>query len=268
MNKDEIILKRIKQAFDPDSMTTDDFVKAFEMVIEFVQKTYTVTQDEVEKLQSMFVEAVNELKAANQEYSASTKARMMAYCEDEMKKIMSSHEKMMQKCDDKLNDIKDGKDADEERVIEEVIARLDEREANEPEEPEETPKEVADFLNQEEEIIEQETIIGLVKRLRDLEDAIARKSTSTNIIGGATGGGRLVKVHDLTSQLDGVTKTFALPAFWRVLSVHSSSFPNIFRPTTDYTTDASAMTITFTSEITADATLATGQTLLVVYAEA
>lgn len=267
MNKDEIILKRIKQAFDPDSMTTEDFVKAFEMVIEFVQKTYTVTQEEVEKLQSMFVEAVNELKVNNQEHSASTKARVMAYCEEEMKKMMASHEKMMQKCDDKLSDIKDGKDADEERVIEEVIARLDEREANEPEEPEETPREVADFLNQEAEIIEQETIIGLVKRLRELEDAIARKST-TNVIGGATGGGRLVKVHDLTDQLDGVTKTFALPAFWRVISVHSSSFPNIFRPTIDYTTDASAMTITFTDEITADATLATGQTLLVVYAEA
>lgn len=265
MNKDEIILKRIKQAFDPDSMTTDDFVKAFEMVIEFVQKTYDVTQGEVEKLQSMFVEAVNELKSANQEQSASTKARIVTYCEDEMKKLTASHEKMMQKCDDKLSEIKDGKDADEERVIEEVIARLNERE--EPEE-EETPKEAADFLNREEEIIEQETIIGLVKRLRELEDAIARKSTSTTVIGGATGGGRLVKVHDLTDQLDGVTKTFSLPAFWRVISVHSSSFPNIFRPTTDFTTDASAMTITFTSEITADATLATGQTLLVVYAEA
>lgn len=264
MNKDEIILKRIKQAFDPDSMTTDDFVKAFEMVIEFVQKTYMVNQSEVEKLQSMFAEAVGELKASNQEQSASTKARIVTYCEDEMKKLMVSHEKMMQKCDDKLSEIKDGKDADEERVIEEVIARLDER----PEEPEETAKEVADLLNTEEEIIEQETIIGLVKRLRELEDAIARKSTTTNVIGGATGGGRLVKVHDLTDLLDGVTKTFALPAFWRVISVHSSSFPNIFRPTTDFIIDGSAMTITFTSEITADATLATGQTLLVVYAEA
>lgn len=82
-----------------------------------------------------------------------------------------------------------------------------------------------------------------------------------------SGGGKIVKAHDLTDQLNGVLKTFSLPAFWRVVSVHSSSFPYTFRPITDYTVDGGAMTITFTSEIDETQTLATGQTLLVVYAE-
>lgn len=85
--------------------------------------------------------------------------------------------------------------------------------------------------------------------------------------GSAGGGGRIVKSYDLSSSLNGVLKTFSLPAFWRIISVHSTAFPNAFRETTDYTYDASAMTITFTSQINADTTLAAGQTIIVVYSE-
>ena len=93
------------------------------------------------------------------------------------------------------------------------------------------------------------------------------RGDTIRVIGGPSGGGKIVKVYDLSASLDGVTKTFALPAFWRVISIQSTSFPFAFRPTTDYTTDASAMTITFTSEVEASSTLASGQTLLVIYSE-
>lgn len=86
--------------------------------------------------------------------------------------------------------------------------------------------------------------------------------------GGNAGGGRIVKSYDIYDSLNGVTKTFSLPAFYRIISVHSSSFPFSFRETVDYTSDASAMTITFTSEISASVTLATGQTVTIVYSEA
>ena len=60
-------------------------------------------------------------------------------------------------------------------------------------------------------------------------------------------------------------KEFSLPAFWRVISVEGSSFPFSYRPTTDYTVSGSK--ITFTSEIDETVSLATGQTLIVLYAE-
>jgi hypothetical protein len=74
-----------------------------------------------------------------------------------------------------------------------------------------------------------------------------------------------VKIYDLSSQLDGVLKTFSLPAFGLIFDVRSTSFPYAFRPTVDYTVDYTAMTITFTSEITADATLAANQSLYILY---
>lgn len=108
--------------------------------------------------------------------------------------------------------------------------------------------------------------ISHVDKLREELDALKKKQSESQhtIIASARGA---VKYWDLSSFLDGVTKTFALPAFYRVISVHSSSFPNILRPDVDYTTDGTLMKITFTNEITADTTLASGQTLLIVYAE-
>ena len=92
--------------------------------------------------------------------------------------------------------------------------------------------------------LEISAIKDLKEELEKLENKIRKGKAMP--AGGVGGGGRIAKVYDLSASLDGVTKTFTLPAFWRVISVHSSSFPNVFRPTTDYTTDAGLSTITFT----------------------
>lgn len=83
---------------------------------------------------------------------------------------------------------------------------------------------------------------------------------------GSGGAGRVVRSYDLTSQLDGVTKTFNLPALYKIISVHASSTPFSFRESVDYTYTPTS--ITFTSEINAGSTLATGQTVTIIYSEA
>jgi hypothetical protein len=107
--------------------------------------------------------------------------------------------------------------------------------------------------------------IEAIKDLRKELDALKKGLRDVGSGGGVILSRGAVMVYDLSGLLDGVTKTFALPAFWRVLEVKSTSTPVIFRPTTDYTVDASAMTITFTSQIDAASTLSAGQTLLVLY---
>lgn len=108
-----------------------------------------------------------------------------------------------------------------------------------------------------------------------IEDLERRLDELSKLIGRArTGGGSVIaysrgqiKLYDLSDKLDGSTKTFALPAFWRVLTVQSTSTPNAFRPTVDYNTDGNAMSITFTDQIDAASTLSAGQSLTVLYAE-
>ena len=128
-----------------------------------------------------------------------------------------------------------------------------------------TPKEIIIKLESVEDN-DEKLSIEAIKDLRKELDDLKKKNRGGGYA--STAGGRgAVKLYDLSDQLNGVLKTFNLPAFWRVIDVKSSSFPNAFRPDVDYTTDGALMTITFTSEINAGSTLATGQTLLVEYAE-
>lgn len=253
-------LEVMAQSMDT-SASLEEIVKLITDLIEFAQKNEQYLSTGFENLRSMFNEAVKETKSINNDNFLTLKSRLMSYCEDEMSKMAKSHQEIMKKHEQKMSEVLDGKDADEEKIIQAVIDQLP------PPEPKETAKETANRLNTEKEIIEQETIKGLIKRFEDLEDKISKAKGTTNIIGGAIGGGHTAKVHDLTDSLNGVTKTFALPAFWRVLNVYSTSSPVIFRPTIDYTVDGSAMTITFTSEINESTTLSVGQTLLVLYSE-
>lgn len=122
-------------------------------------------------------------------------------------------------------------------------------------------------LLHEDERLDVSAIKGLEEKIEELRKLI---STTKPVVfggGGTAGGGRIVKSYDLSSQLDGVTKVFSLPAMWRIISIQSSSFPNAFRPTIDYTYDAGAHTLTFTSEIEASTTLAQGQTIIIIYSE-
>ena len=132
--------------------------------------------------------------------------------------------------------------------------------------PTDSPKEIIIKLESVENNDEKLSIEAIKDLREELDDLKKQKTVYVGGGSGATGGG-IVKAYDLSASLNGTTKTFNLPAFWRVISVHLSSFPNILRETIDYTTDGSAMTITFTSEINASTSLATGQTLIIIYAE-
>jgi glycerol-3-phosphate cytidylyltransferase-like family protein len=85
-------------------------------------------------------------------------------------------------------------------------------------------------------------------------------------VGGSSTGGHIVKTYDFSDSLNGVTKTFSLPAFWRIIDVQIGTIPPL-RPTIDYTSDASAMTITFTSQVEASTYLAAGLSAIVIYSE-
>jgi len=164
-----------------------------------------------------------------------------------------------------IPEVEDGEDADEERIIEKLTEKIPKIEDIEDRLPK-LGEQIRNSLEllQGEDRLDMDAIKGLKKKLEKIKKP-------TIIKGGGGGspstGGKVVKVYDISSQLNGTKKTFSLPSFWRVLTVQSSSFPNAFRPTTDYTTDASAMQITFTSEITASSTLASGQTIIIQYAE-
>jgi len=70
-----------------------------------------------------------------------------------------------------------------------------------------------------------------------------------------------VRASDLTSQADGSTRTFTVPVHTRVIQVSTVSFPYVYRPTIDFT--SAGTTLTLTSEVDPPPT---GDTLLFTYA--
>ena len=108
--------------------------------------------------------------------------------------------------------------------------------------------------------------IESIKNLRDELDKLEKKMKSSGVVSyGGGGGGGAVKSYNLSSQLNGILKTFSLPAFDYIIQVHS--YPDNLEETVDWTSDRSNFTVTFTSAVDAETTLSVGQKIYLTYAE-
>lgn len=112
---------------------------------------------------------------------------------------------------------------------------------------------------------EKELEVEKVKGLRGILNELSNRLTSlaSRRAKGGGGGGSTVITSDLSSQLDGSTKTFTVTkTIGTSLILVGSQFPTILRPTVDYTN--SQTSITLASGVDAPAS---GQTLIFVYIE-
>lgn len=111
------------------------------------------------------------------------------------------------------------------------------------------------------ETVEEEKLsisaIGFLRQELDELKSLVKSGSGGGFQGGIIGKNLITDI-DISAQLDGVTKTFNIPAIYNIISVHLSSFPHALRKTIDFTYTQTS--ITFTSEINADSSLATGQT--------
>lgn len=100
-----------------------------------------------------------------------------------------------------------------------------------------------------------------IKGIAELEAEIRLLKSRSSGSNASIAGRDLFKDIDISSQLDGVTKTFNLPAVWNIISVNLSSFPfGALRKGIDFTYTPTS--ITFTSEIDAASQLSTGQSCI------
>ncbi len=97
--------------------------------------------------------------------------------------------------------------------------------------------------------------------IKGLEEALKGASTVSRSIFGP--GKTKVLVLDLSSQLNGVLKTFSVGTHYGITGVWSSSSPFAFRPIIDYT--EVGKTIVFTAAVDAAVSLAADQTLIIQY---
>lgn len=116
-------------------------------------------------------------------------------------------------------------------------------------------------LLQDDNRLDASAIKGLEKLLKE----IFKKTNQPMHVAGPSGGGRSVQALDLSPRLDGSTKTFNIPAVWRIIGVFGTSSPFTFRESVDFTW--TTQSITFTSQIDETTVLSAGQTITILYAE-
>jgi len=98
--------------------------------------------------------------------------------------------------------------------------------------------------------------------IKGLDEELKKLSTPKQQNMASIVGRDVIKVVDISDQLDGSTKTFNLPATYTVLTVDLSSFPyGSCRKNIDYTWTPT--TITFTDQIDAPTQLASGTSCLI-----
>lgn len=259
-------LKDKLQAIE-DAVTRQELLKAIEAMLVFEKNLGKRTEAELTAIKKAVDSAIERMHtiAVNEAETVVGQAReeLVAKFDEDMSKMMLEHESMMAECDAKMAGMKDGEDgidADEQKVIEAVLAQIPPVKELEPE----TPESVRDKL----ESIEVEENKLAISAIRNLEEELKKlrkqiTDISSRPVVGGLASRDIVKNYDISSQLNGVTKTFQTPAMFRVITVMLSSTPSALRENVDYTwTDTS---ITFTSEIEASTSLASGQSAIILY---
>ena len=240
----------LKELLD-DSLTKTDITTAFKEIIKLVKGIKEKNINDLDKMSKALNEATKNAQNGVSSDFNSLKGELTKLVNRAISGANDTLENKINELDIRIMDIKngrdgiDGKSSDDKKIIKKL-------------------KKEIKLLAKSMPVKEKELSIKDIDGLKEALEKIGNKKV---YIGGGSTGGKTVKYHDLSASLDGVTKKFTLPVFWRIISIHLSSFPGILRDTVDYNADASNSTIEFTSEISADTILSSGQTCVIVYAE-
>ncbi len=239
MDKELQILEALVRVADTKN-SIEEFVKAFGVVIDIFEKMKTNNESERAQIQLM----------------------------------MSSYEEKIQKRLLDLKNGKDGQDGKDSTLVGPQGLKGDDGESiiGEPgKDGKDGSPDMAEDIRNKLELLEGDDRLDIsaIKGLDAYEKRITRLEKRPIASGwSSASGGKIMKYYDLSPLFDGITVTFALPAFWRVINVQLSSAPNPLRENVDFTIDSSAFKITFTSQVNPSTALSAGQSCIVLYAEA
>ena len=237
-----IFAERLADLFT-NSFTKKEFVAAFEQVIKIFLSLKEQHKSEVSKFRE-------EYEKAKETYSHEKVIGTLS------KKLDSYLAETTALVEERLDTVRDGKDADEDAVLKRLVETI--KIPTIEELSNDLPKlgsRIRDALEllQGNERLDKSAIKGLDELIKSFHNRI------NDIPRGRLGMKRvpIIKRYNLTSQVDGSTKTFTLPADTvDVVGVFGTQFPINFNPGTDWT--FAGRTLTLTSEVSAPAS---GQTL-------
>jgi hypothetical protein len=239
------------------TLTKDEFLRNMQEIMKFLVNMQKQTEKDVSTMKAELDSFAQSLKEDNGTDLSTIKAQ----CEKMVGKMMSEHASKMQAIDEKMDSIQDGDpgaDADEEKVMEMVLAKIPPAKELEPETGETIVDKINELPIEEKDQIGVEHIKGLLDRIEKLE--------ARPIGGGGRGAPQPhpTEYYDMSSQCDGATRIFTIPKNMKVLWLAGTDSPaGQYRAITDYTVSgAMNKTLTLDSNM---AIPAVGATLHILY---
>lgn len=244
-------LKDMKKMLDP--LTKGEFLEHFEEMLKAIKSHKDTSKSEFKEMNKLYQEL---LKAGKEE--------MKNINNEDVTRIKGDVDAMKMAIQTKLEavrdglDGRDGKDADEDSIVEKVIANF--KIPTIEEIKDDLPimgEEVRDSLEllQGDARLEMSAIKGLEEKLEELLK-LAKIGTTVRGVGPVN----QVQYADLTDQCDGATKEFEIPRARHIIQLTGTQYPIILRPEVDYT--VSNKILTLTDEVSAPSE---GQTLTLLY---
>lgn len=120
-------LQALLSVMETDHLTKEDFTTHFSQVLDFVKKIAENNRVTLEAIKQSLTLMVDKIKTENGSEMSDIKKETINYCQSEMEKMMKAHDEKMGEVDSKMTEVQnglDGKDADEEKIVNEVIDKV------------------------------------------------------------------------------------------------------------------------------------------------
>jgi len=229
-------LQRLLSLLDPKTLTKEEFVKNFKIVVDLIKEMKQKNAKLIAEFGEMHKQLKEDLKSNNSNDFSGIKADFTK----ELSNLNDKYNKAVATLNAKLTEIKDGqdgRDADEDGMIERLKLELPQMEDLKKDIPV-MGTEIRNALEllQGEERLDKSAIKGLEETLKDLEEKISSKS-----LGG--GGGmssiamnrRFIDDEDLAGTKNGVNTTFTISKIPATGSLKVFRNGQRLRVTEDYT---------------------------------
>lgn len=262
MEKNETLqnLSILLGAMKSDHLGKADFVDAFKKVISFIKKIEAKNLKEFQDINAFLKKFADKIESDNSSDIKKFKDEVSSLVEGQIKVLKKENDDIIKTIKEKLSEIKNGEDADEERVISSVLERLpelltipkiDDLKNDIPV----LAEKIRDGLEllQGDDRLALEAIRDLPERLKELEEKIDKKKMlggggGTSDIGIQMSLSRLIRTETPAGTINGTNKVFTTTA--EISSILSFAINGMVINDDEYT--LSGNTITFTSAIPAD----------------
>lgn len=207
-------LQRLLAFMEEGAITKEDFLKAFETVAKTVGEEKKKLADLAERLTEAVTNAERSLNEKTDAYASSVKQELVTALTEDLSKSSTSLAQLVARVEEKLASVRDGIDADEERVINEVLSRIKLPEYRAP--IMDGPEEIATKLD----LLDEENQLAAIKALKaeieELKKRPAGRAGGTSAIGVAQTFKYIAHTEQPTGDIDGANLTYRVKnnIFW------------------------------------------------------